>query len=83
MQSNAVTRVVQFLNSANIYSRVEALHILLTLSFSPDCVGRLFSEHKVLTRMIVLVEEGLQLRSEEGTVLAQHALNVVLNWVIA
>ena len=82
-EKDAIKTAVEFLNSANDYNRIEALHVMLSLAASGDTVLDLFRNHRMLMHMLVLIEEGLQLQSEFGFNLAHLALKVVDHWVHA
>lgn len=73
-QSGAAESAIKMLNSANDYNRIEAMHIVVNLSHFKETCTDVFKKYNLLTRMIVLIEEGLQLQSDFGYNLASLAL---------
>ena len=65
IEHGAVNYIIEYLNSSNENFRVESLNVLEQISEFPVAYP-VFSKFQILTRIIILLEEGLQMKSDVG-----------------
>ena len=65
-ENGALSYLVQYLNASNDSYRVETLNVISALSLFGTTSKELFSKFNILQRIVVLLEEGLQMNSDLG-----------------
>ena len=71
---------MEYLNSSNENFRVESLNVLQQISeFSLS--QQIFQKFNLIGRIIILLEEGLQMKSDAGFEQAISAIKIIYNYV--
>ena len=80
IEHGAINYIIEYLNSSNENFRVESLNCLEQISAFP-LSSQLFAKFQILTRVIVLLEEGLQMKSDIGFEQAISAIKIIKNYI--
>jgi hypothetical protein len=76
LQFGSINYIIEYLNSSNENFRVEALEVLENISEFPLSIPY-FAKHQILTRVQVLLEEGLQMKSDAGYEQARCSIRIL------
>jgi|LauGreDrversion4_2_1035121.scaffolds.fasta_scaffold199483_4 hypothetical protein len=75
----SINYIVEYLNSSNESFRVEALQVLENISEFQ--IGyQVFTKFQILTRVIILLEEGLQTKTDAGIDQATSTVKILRNF---
>lgn len=79
LNHGAINYIIEYLNSSNENFRVESLEVLQHISEFPFSLA-IFNKFSILTRVIILLEEGLQMKSDAGYDQAISAITIIKNY---
>lgn len=80
LEHGALNYLVEYLNSSNENFRVESLNVLQQLSEFPLAQG-VFNKFQILSRVVILLEEGLQMKNDVGFEQAISSVKIIRNYV--
>lgn len=79
LSMGSINYIVEYLNSSNESFRVEALQVLENISEFQ--IGyQVFTKFQILTRVIILLEEGLQTKTDAGIDQATSTVKILRNF---
>lgn len=81
IEHGSISYIVEYLNSSNENFRVESLNVLRQISEYP-LAQPVFQKFQILSRIIILLEEGMQMKSDVGFEQAISAIKIIRSFIV-